>query len=88
MHLGCLGVVKRLIELTFNIGESRKRVTKRKLSDANLFNSLMSSVQVAREFSRRCRQLNFGVFKAQEFRNIILFFFYCCYQMYRTKLQD
>ena len=75
MHSGCLGVGKRLIELTFNIGEVRKRNTKRKLSDVSVYNKLISVVQVFREFSRRIRNLDFGVIKAQEFRNIILFFF-------------
>ena len=75
MHSTCLGVVKRLISLTFNVGETRKRVTTRKLSDVSVFNKLISEVQVVREFSRRLRNLDFGVMKAQEFRNIILFFF-------------
>ena len=75
MHLLCLGVVKRLVELTFNVGESRKRITTRKLSDVSLYNKLISAVQLFREFSRRLRNLDFGVMKAQEYRNIILFFF-------------
>ena len=74
MHSGCLGVGKRLVELTFNIGEVRKRNTKRKLSDIADFNKLISNVQVFREFSRRIRNLDFGVLKAQEFRNTLLFF--------------
>ena len=75
MHLTCLGVVKRLISLTFNVGESRKRVTKRKLSEVSDFNKMISTEQVVREFSRRLRNMDFGVMKAQEFRNIILFYF-------------
>ena len=75
MHSTCLGGVKRMVELTFNVGETRQRVTKRKLSDVSLFNKLISSVKVTRECSRRIRNLDFGVYKAQEYRNIILFFF-------------
>ena len=75
MHTACLGVVKKLIELCFNVGEVRPRVTKRKLSTPTKFNEHMSTVQVPREFSRRGRSLDFSVLKAQEFRNIILFFF-------------
>ena len=75
MHSACIGGGKRLVELTFNVGETRDRVTKRKLSDAADFNQKMSLIKVFREFSRRIRNLDFGVFKAQEFRNIILFFF-------------
>ena len=75
MHSNCLGVVKRMIELTFDVGETRTKVSKRKLSDVSLFNALIKAVQVVREFSRRCRNLDLSTIKAQEYRNIILFFF-------------
>ena len=75
MHSSCLGLVKRVVELTFKVGETRERVTKRKLSDPQLFNILISTVQVFREFGRRCRNVDFSVYKAQEFRNLVLFFF-------------
>lgn len=75
MHLVCLGVVKRCIELTFRVGDTRERKTKRKLSNPQQYNDLIKLVQVAREFSHRCRILDFGVMKASDFRNIILFFF-------------
>ena len=73
MHSICHGVVKRLIELTFKTGQSRERITKRKLSDPALYNSKISKVQVPRDFSRRGRMLDIGVMKAQEYRNIVLF---------------
>lgn len=41
MHLTCLGVIKRLILLTFDVGETKTRNTKRKLSSADSFNILM-----------------------------------------------
>ena len=75
MHTTCLGLVKRVVELTFKVGENRDRVTKRKLSDPQLFNDLIRLVQVPRECGRRCRNLDFAVYKAQEFRNIVLFLF-------------
>ena len=75
LHSLCLGVGKRTIELTFNVGENRKRITTRKLSDVALFNRLMSEILVVREFSRRARNLDFSVMKGQEYRNIVLFFF-------------
>ena len=75
LHCGCLGVVKRLVSLTFNLGESRKRNTKRKLSQPALFNKLMAMTKVVKEFSRRARDLNLAVFKGQEYRNIAIFFF-------------
>ena len=82
MHGTCLGVTKKLTELTFNVGESRQRNTNRKLSSAIDFNKLMSLVKVVREFSRRARNLNFSVWKAQEYRNLILFFS-TCHNLYR-----
>ena len=75
MHSVCLGLVKRLLELTFNVGTNRKRQTTRKLSTPAQFDQLMASVQVPKEFSRRCRKLDISIMKAQEFRNLILFFF-------------
>lgn len=75
LHSVCLGVTKRMIILTFSVGEKRYRVTTRKLSDPALFNALMQKVKVFREFSRRNRELDFAVLKGQEFRNILLFFF-------------
>ena len=76
MHSGCLGAVKRMLELTFNIGENRERTTNRKLSEVSEFNAKIASILVCRESSRRIRHLDFGVMKAQEFRNIILHYFH------------
>ena len=75
MHLVCLGVIKRLTEVTFKVGENRERNTKRKLSLPQTFNDKIRSIQLTREFSRRCRNLDFGVMKAAEFRNLLIFFF-------------
>lgn len=75
LHGVCLGTVRKLIELTFNVGENRIRITNRKLSSAADFNKLMSLIQVVREFSRRARNLDFSVMKGQEYRNIIIVFF-------------
>ena len=75
MHVVCIGVVKRLVELTFNVGEKRTRVTKRKLSSAASFNVFLLETKVPQEFPRRTRELDFAVMKATEFRNIILFHF-------------
>ena len=75
MHSGCIGVVKRLLELSFNVGENRERNTTRKLTNVSSYNILISKVKAVREFNRRFRYLDFGVLKAQEFRNIILFYF-------------
>lgn len=75
MHLVCLGTVKRIVVFTYKIGKDKNRVTKRKRCDPKLFNDIISTIQVTREFSRRCRNLDTGVYKAQEYRNVLLFFF-------------
>ena len=75
LHSGCLGVVKRLVEVTFNVGVKRQRITTRKLTLTKTFDLLMLQTKVTREFSRRARKLDFSVFKGQEYRNLILFFF-------------
>ena len=58
----------------YNILLNRPRITKRKLCDPKMYNELIKLVKVAKEFSRRCRNLDFSVMKASEFRNLILFF--------------
>lgn len=75
MHATCIGVVKQMVELTFDVGENRPRITKRKLSTALSFNELMKYVKVPGEFPRRIRELDFSVMKAAEYRNVILFYF-------------
>lgn len=75
MHSVCLGNGKKLLECTYKLGKDKHRVTKRKRCDPKVFNDLIASVQVFHEFSRRCRNLDTAVYKAQEYRNVILFFF-------------
>ena len=75
MHLVPLGVVKRLLELCFSVGENRTRITKRPLTLPNEFNELMKLIKVPHEYSRRARKLDLSVMKAQEMRNILVIFF-------------
>ena len=75
LHIVCLGAVKRCVELTFRVGEARSRITTRKLSLPSQFNTQIIFILVPREFNRRIRDLDFSVYKGQEFRNLILFFF-------------
>ena len=75
LHGTCLGVVKRLVSLTSNVGITRPRATKRKLTPPSVFNLLICKVKGTREFSRRVRNLDFSVLKGQEYCNIILFYF-------------
>ena len=75
LHSMCLGCIKRLVELTFNVGLTRPRNTKRKLTAVSVFNALIADIKGPCEFSRRVRDLDFSVWKGQEFRNLALFFF-------------
>ena len=63
-----------MLILTFNVGEKRERSTSRKLTCPSVYNNLMKTVKVPREFSRRARNMDISVLKAQEMRNIELFF--------------
>ena len=66
LHSVCLGVVKKLVELTFKVTYTpRQRVTKRRLTPPSIFNQHAKSVRFPREFSRRIRQLDFSVMKGQ-----------------------
>ena len=77
MHLVCLGTVKRMLLFMYKLGTDKNRVTKRIRCDPKDFNDIIAGIQVIREFSRRCRNLDCSVYKAQEYRNILLFFPYC-----------
>ena len=75
MHIVCIGVVKRQLELIYKIGKDRPRVTTRPRLDPKVFNDLIRLVRSPREYSRRCRNLDTAVYKAQEYRNVIICFF-------------
>lgn len=75
LHTACLGVIKKCVELTFKVGENRSRITNRPLSSPAQFNLLIRNIKVVQEFNRRVRDLDFAVYKGQEYRNLVLFFF-------------
>ena len=75
LHSMCLGVCKKLVILTFDVGFKQPRNTKRKLSPISAFNVQILIIKFPFEFARRARSLDFSVLKGQEFRNIGLFFF-------------
>ena len=60
LHGVCLCVVKRMIILTFNVGDVRQRNTTRRLSSPSIFNSFMALIKVPREFPRRARSLEYA----------------------------
>ena len=76
LHSVCIGLVKKLVELTFKVALARPRKTKRKLTPPAEFNKHVRDIKVPREFSRRIRNLDFAVMKGQEFRNICLCLLY------------
>ena len=88
MHLACLGIVRRLLELTFSVGEKRDRRIKRKLGPPSLYNKLIANARVPHEFSRRGRHLDLSVMKAQEMRNIALFFFPLILQCFKYESNE
>lgn len=75
MHLLSFGIVKRLLELTFAVGETRSRNTKRPLTPPSMFDELMKKTKMFKECSRRARKLDLAVMKAQELRNVLIFHF-------------
>ena len=75
LHCGCLGVIKKTVELTFSVGQVRRRESIRALSSPARFNELIKFIKSPFEFNRRVRDLDFSVYKGQEFRNLLLFFF-------------
>ena len=75
MHSLCLGLVKRLLEICFSVGQSRQRTIKTKLASTELFDEAMKSIKLPKESSRRARALDLSVMKAQEMRNIVIFLF-------------
>ena len=75
MHSTALGLVKRMIELCFNVGENRSRIITRTLCSTDKFNECMKNVKMFHESSRRARKLDLSVMKAQELRNTLIFFF-------------
>ena len=75
MHSVCIGTVKKMVEFTYKIGKNRSRITTRRRCDPKEFNTIISSIKVVREFPRRCRNLDTGVYKALEYKNVLCFFF-------------
>ena len=75
MHSVCIGVVKKVVELTYKVGKTNNKALKKKQIETKHFNNLMRSVKMIREFPRRCRNLDTALYKAQEYRNLVLVFF-------------
>lgn len=76
MHLVCIGFVKKLTELTFLVGKHKNaNINYRRVDPKPVLDVGLLSTKVPSESSRRTRILNFASYKAQEWRNLILWFF-------------
>lgn len=75
MHSTCIGIAQRLIQLTFVAGDKRRTLHDHRRHSTKYVDEELPRVRVPSEFSRRTRKLDLGSFKAEEYRNIVLFFF-------------
>ncbi len=74
MHLIHLGIVRRILNLSFMCGSSKaKDVTFKRASDEALNAALLRTKSLP-EFSRRTRRLDLANYKAEEFRNVVMGF--------------
>lgn len=73
MHGTCLGVVRMTFELTFDMGKNRKRKVPYKRVPVGNLNSQIIGIKWPTEFSRRSRVMDYSNWKAEEWRNLILF---------------
>ncbi len=74
MHLVCLGVVKKIMALSFRGGGFRQSdVDCRQVTDDRLNEILLASKSLTR-FSRRTRPMDIANYKAEEYRNLAYVF--------------
>jgi hypothetical protein len=74
MHLIYLGVAKRLLHLTFNIGTARDRGLAERRLDINPLSFMLIQQKVPSDFPRRTREYD-PHWKASEYRNLVLALF-------------
>ncbi len=74
MHLIHLGIVRRILNLSFASGSSKAKDVKFKRSNDDGVNAALLRTKSLPEFSRRTRRLDIANYKAEEFRNVILGF--------------
>lgn len=74
MHLVDLGVVRKMVKISFDYPAGTKRVSFN-TPDLSLLDEELETVKVPTEFSRRTRGVDPTVWKAEEYRNLILAFF-------------
>lgn len=75
MHCVCLGVVKMMVLLSFDVPQRRPSCSREPLIPTHVINQNLKKQKVPSEFSRRTRPLDCSSWKAEEYRNLALFFF-------------
>jgi hypothetical protein len=75
MHWACIGVVEKLVRLTFQLGEKPKTHRDYQRTSAERLNGLLPTVRLPTDLSRRSREVDVAKYKAEEYRNLILLMF-------------
>lgn len=75
MHSMCLGCVRQLFELTFDVGQKRFRHCSYRRLDVKLLDTLLLQQHVCSEMSRKTRAIQYKNMKAEELKYLILVFF-------------
>lgn len=76
MHSMLLGCSKMLFELTYkDVGTNRPRIVKHAQANVALFNALITDEQVTSDTSRKTRAMQYGNYKAQEWKMLVTVFF-------------
>lgn len=76
MHLVALGVVKKVLSLLLGIRKDGGLPKNKQKALVDL-NKSLRAIRTPSEFSRRTRDLKLAHWKAEEYRNMLLFFFPC-----------
>lgn len=71
MHLVCVGFAKKLAINTFTDCNSERS----NLYNVTELNKILLRTKVPCELQRKTRKVSWGSFKAEEYRNLLLFYF-------------
>ena len=71
MHLVCLGVVRRMMSLTYK-GAGKRVKLPHQLADNAILTSALEKCKALAKFSRRPREFDVAVYKSEEYRNFVL----------------
>ena len=74
MHLLDLGIVRKMVGLTYKVPGKKVYEKAQRVPLANL-NAILEEVKLVSDFSRRSRALDIGTWKAEEYRNLTMALF-------------